>query len=378
LKEIHASQLARYYWCAEECRIRYLENFEPTDSRSKQIGKELHDRLHSLTPLSHQETLNKIWSLATEEGHDGQPCFKKEYRGWKILGTPDWFLIDKKGGMVQICEDKTWSFWKYREFLQYPAQFQLKTYCFILKPLLKSIKLKLAKKHFIFVWKQASELLTNVYEVIFDEEVYLRQLNIILDTIEGKRLPIPPRMENTWKCNSCPPIVKEKCIIHQRRSIHKPRLQRTRGLFTQALKKGMIWEKELKEILEKAGHVFRETSRDYVSHKLGGISGLDLACVKCGQWFDAKLRKGDKLSLNPPREHYNLKHAWVCLKNDEGIFYIPSTEVYEKWFRGEEKSHPLRSQTYVSWPLTIFKKKRIKPPPCEGESFDLYIWGERY
>jgi len=199
-KVVRTHQIARYWYCAEQSRLLACEGLKTPNSSVITQGTKVHGWLEQRPKSSAEYTLfSRLAELGT---------LRRKLDGIDVVAHPDDLLILGKN-TVQIVEYKTIEKTNIRMWKSSLAKYQLRIYCWVLEPILKSLGYKMAHHHWIvYLTRQG----------MFVKKVMVEQDNACTETMirrifdfwrTGKPL-IPPMK---WKCKMCPGNFREKCRI---------------------------------------------------------------------------------------------------------------------------------------------------------------------
>mgnify|MGYP000406752234 CR=1 FL=1 len=190
--QTRASILARYWYCAEECRLLF-NGFESKPTEAKSRGDKIHKWL-----AQRPKTPTEIRLISKLE--ELKP-FYRDYKGVRIFGTPDDYKVKRK--KVALEEYKSVSGWGSVDFwekFEYPcAEFQINTYHFIMQPILERLGYELKDLGYIYLFDRTGRFMRK-YSVRFIESMYLADLDTVLAVVTGEMQPIPPK---SFKCKTC-------------------------------------------------------------------------------------------------------------------------------------------------------------------------------
>jgi len=199
MKPVHAHWIGRYYWCAQYFLLR-LEGHQPDISQRQSVikGRQVDEWLKT-RPRSEGET--KILEKLNQYRNPDTNEFHRDYRDWELIGDPDDFLFDFKNRIVIIREYKTIAgFNAVSTYVLGPASLQLKTYAYILQPIFKKLKWKVAGHHYVEFYTR-NGIFIDRYIIPYDIDEYLKTLDYLYRLTKKQEEIIPPQR---WKCKSCP------------------------------------------------------------------------------------------------------------------------------------------------------------------------------
>jgi len=208
-KIVHAHWLGRYYWCAQYFLL-LLEGHIPDLSHKKRVQEGLRvDRWLRMRPKLPREEkfLEKLNQYRNPEVNE----FIRQYKDWILVGDYDDLIIDFRNKLVTIREFKTVSSWNgVNEYVLAPAKFQIKTYAYILAPIIEKLGYKINSFHYIEFYTR-NGIFIERFAVTYDPKDYLEELGFLYRLHKGEENIIPPAR---WKCRSCPQI--EICPLFPR------------------------------------------------------------------------------------------------------------------------------------------------------------------
>ena len=378
--KIGASKIGRSLWCHEEARVLTTEDvrkeLKKESTKVQSRGKLLHERydvLHRDSYLNLRKILKKLLPFASTPKkvdrekalEEGNFWFERKFGKHVICGVPDWFA-QRHFRKIAILEDKTISSREASRFQLPCATLQNQTYCFIMRPIFEKLGYALAPVHKIFYYYMRTSEPIAIKDVYYNEVEYTRDLARIIRVLEKKENPLPPA---PFKCLQCRKKIRGVCRVFPLYGFHRKRNVKGIGVFKSQIRWGEQWEIDLRHRLEKAGHYIRNLTGSYWVHqKLGGIKGLDFACVNCGLWFEAKRKSTPFFALNAkPKDllPYKTFDIWLCFKTPHGIFYVKGSDFIDNL----DKATLLRNkwgESYYKWSKrSIFPSLRKTPPPCK-------------
>lgn len=353
-----AHNIGRYYHCAEQPRIRYIEKVQVDKTKTIKRGTEYHKRNLERHIKEYKNLKRLLESLAPYRNDLG--FFERQYKEHSIGGDPDWFA-QRNLRRISLFEEKHITSKTLGPFRVPPASLQLRTYCFIMEPIFKDLGFSLYPTHKLFYFYQRTGEPLAIRDVTYNEELYLQELDKVIRVVQDQENPIPP---NPSKCLRCAKNYREKCRIYAIRGGRPSRKRKSRFLRDEAW--GHEWELELRRKLLAQGHaIVNEDGRHWVSQALGGIKGLDFACARCGLWFESKRKRSPFIDLSYNLKPYETFKVWLCFKTTYGEFYVDGKEIVDNL----KEATPLRNrygEPFYRWrKRSVFKSLRKTPPKCE-------------
>lgn len=209
-KIVHASWLGRYYWCSQYFLL-LLDGHKPdiSDRRRVQEGRAVDQwlRQRPMTPRE-KEFREKLDGYRNPELNE----FIRPYRDWLLVGDFDDLIIDFRNRLITIREFKTVGSWNgINQYVLAPASFQIKSYAYILKPIIEG-KLDFQINNFHYVeFYTRNGIFIERFTIEYNPDEYLEQLDYLHRLWRGEEEVIPPAR---WKCRSCPLI--EVCPLFPR------------------------------------------------------------------------------------------------------------------------------------------------------------------
>jgi len=229
-KEIRVHLFVRHYYCAEEARLRAVENVRPSQiSKECGGGTRVHDWLENRPKSpSEIELLQRLQPY--------QP-YKREFQGIQVVAHPDDLRIEFRkanGGYIRIVaveEYKTTKSlrrdiktgeWEYEYFSRRQAEFQVGIYAWVLYPILKDLGYRLSSTQYLTIYRRRDAKFLKQYKIKVDFQEIEQKISEILEYWRYALFPKPPLLDRwklwmpkEWKCKRCDPEFKSKCIFQK-------------------------------------------------------------------------------------------------------------------------------------------------------------------
>lgn len=209
------SQIARYWYCAEECRINVVEGIRYLPPKAIAGGSRGHAWLEQ-RPKSKSwlNVYNKLKKLAEKSslvwfdknGLGFAGC--RYYKGTKIISHPDDYYVWWKTRQIEMVENKTVTNLNWKKYLGPIALQQLSLGCFIWNPIWLKIGFDLFDEHTIQYWHRNTMRYLGEKKIIYNSYEVTDFLDKLWRLFRGEEDPIPPM---DFKCERCG--VREYCTI---------------------------------------------------------------------------------------------------------------------------------------------------------------------
>lgn len=229
--EVRASTIARYYWCAEESRIKATVRSRPIGRKAKEphyatSGREIH---RTKEKRKQPERVQELWDHLLALGKLFRPLDKTD-----IYIHPDEFRVTKDFKVI-LVEHKTTSKNKVDFYSLGPALCQVRVYIYVLNGVLPQLGYRLyqgEKAHRVMFWRRGGKRTGQLVDTKWvpwhgDEQEIADEIREIFKVWRGEKESIPPAM---WKCRSvCRQFNKIRCSIYQQFKWHDPKWRRRFG-----------------------------------------------------------------------------------------------------------------------------------------------------
>jgi len=212
--EIRATWASRFWWCAEESRIKATIR-EPRDKtrrprQCESVGLDVHKQLEQREfPLATQ-LFNKLLAA-------NLPLYGI-FEGTRIYIHPDEHRV--KNGIVTIVENKSTAS-KPDIYQTCQSIFQVRTYAFIEQQIIPRFGYKLGNLHRVMYWRRPTKrkkkltLLEVVWVPTHESDMlkFQQDLRLIFQVWRGLRPPPAPAI---FKCRQCSLFYKVRCRFYRR------------------------------------------------------------------------------------------------------------------------------------------------------------------
>jgi nucleoside 2-deoxyribosyltransferase/CRISPR/Cas system-associated exonuclease Cas4 (RecB family) len=284
--EIRAHSFVRHYHCAEEARLRIVENVRPSKLSPEIAGGIAVDEWLKKRPRSKQE------EELTSKLIPYEPFHRMFDGGVKIIIHPDdlrlefmkvdhgfvrFVAIEEYKTTKSLRKDEKTGEFEYDFYGRKLAEFQVGIYAWVLYPILKDLGYRLSSFQLISMFRRRDGMFLKRYRVKVDFADIEEKLRTILKIWRGELPPIPPQ---DWKCRFCDPEFKSRCTIH----IVKTSLEHLRrhAVFYLAGPIGFtvgeehrVWRNDLREFLTKLGCGFLDPLDKYANRSKEVRDGLN-------------------------------------------------------------------------------------------------------
>jgi CRISPR/Cas system-associated exonuclease Cas4 (RecB family) len=202
---IKASDLASYYWCAEQSYWR-LRGVERKEKPFDVAGRKVHADLVTVPEKDYEvEFFRKLKQF--------MPIYRQCGRVKVFCGFDAVDLSEiPKNNSVRLLEFKTTSMEKVPDFYIPQAKFQLEIYYWAYKPIIAQMGYVFPEEHFLEFRSSANGALMERIGVKMDElEIGRRIMDCLSVLGTGADFSKP----EPFKCEWCDPEFKQKCRLRQ-------------------------------------------------------------------------------------------------------------------------------------------------------------------
>ena len=208
---------ARYWFCAEECRLRAVEGIRYVPVKATQDGlrghKWLEERPKSKSWLNVQNQIKDVAKNSDLVWFDyiGMAA-KRQYKGTWVIAHPDDYDVIWNKRQIRFIENKTIKNPDWKRYLGPVANQQLEISIWVWEPVLDNIGWHLADDHYVYWWDRNDMWPLGPTHVTYTAKKVEDFLDRLFGIFEGTRNLIPP---SDFKCRTCRTF-KDHCTIINR------------------------------------------------------------------------------------------------------------------------------------------------------------------